>query len=162
MNPSLDELTRALAQLRQEQTADQETLDKLLETDIGQAIISIQQCMRFRLGLMAAAQEKLAAAMVAAYSETGIQKYGSGSVDMVTVLCYSRREAIEWCAKSNRLEFLMLDTGNFERYARSADLDFVSSCFEPRATILPDLSQFLPKSEPRLQPGEPQGEKENG
>jgi len=73
-----------------------------------------------------------------AYQETGNKTPLAGiGIRVMTRLSYEAKEAMDW-ALEHKLA-LKLDTGSFEKIAKTSSLPFVTVLEEPQATIATDL-----------------------
>lgn len=86
------------------------------------------------------AEEKLRAATLAAYQETGNKKPAPGvGIRIMKALDYEECQAIEWAVEAGAGNCLKLDKKNFEKAAEALALDFVTINNVPQATIAKEL-----------------------
>ena len=85
-------------------------------------------------------EEKLRAATLEAYQETGNKKPAHGvGIRVVKEMFYDDDEAIQWAIRANALPCLSLQKANFKKVAEGLELDFVEILEVPQATIAKEL-----------------------
>ena len=86
------------------------------------------------------AEEKLRAATLEAYQETGNKKPAPGvGIRVVKEMFYDDDEAIQWAIRANALPCLSLQKANFKKVAEGLKLGFVDIREIPQATISKEL-----------------------
>ena len=85
-------------------------------------------------------EEKLRAATLEAYQETGNKKPAPGvGIRVVKEMFYDDDEAIQWAIRANALPCLSLQKANFKKVAEGLKLGFVDIREIPQATISKEL-----------------------
>jgi hypothetical protein len=86
------------------------------------------------------AEEKLRAATLAAYQETGNKKPAPGvGIRIVKEMIFDEAEAIDWAVDASAKNCLKLNTSNFKKVAEGLGLPFVEIVECPQATIAKEL-----------------------
>ena len=86
------------------------------------------------------AEEKLRAATLEAYQETGNKKPAPGvGVRIVKEMLFDEDEAIQWAIRANAMRCLSLQKANFKKVADGLELAFVEILEVPQATIAKEL-----------------------
>ena len=85
-------------------------------------------------------EEKLRAATLEAYQETGNKKPAPGvGVRIVKEMLFDEDEAIQWAIRANAMRCLSLQKANFKKVADGLELAFVEILEVPQATIAKEL-----------------------
>ena len=86
------------------------------------------------------AEEKLRAATLEAYQETGNKKPAPGvGVRIVKEMIFDEAEAIDWAVDASAKNCLKLNTSNFKKVAEGMGLPFAEIVECPQATIAKEL-----------------------
>lgn len=85
-------------------------------------------------------EEKLRAATLEAYRETGNKKPAPGvGIRIVKEMLFDEDEAVQWAIRANAMRCLSLQKTNFKKVAEGLELDFVEILEVPQATIAKEL-----------------------
>lgn len=85
-------------------------------------------------------EEKLRAATLEAYQETGNKKPAPGvGVRIVKEMIFDEAEAIDWAVGASAKNCLKLNTSNFKKVAEGLGLPFAEIVEYPQATIAKEL-----------------------
>lgn len=86
------------------------------------------------------AEEKLRAATLEVYQETGNKKPApSVGIRIVKEMLFDEDEAVQWAIRANAMRCLSLQKANFKKVAEGLELDFVEILEVPQATIAKEL-----------------------
>ncbi len=85
-------------------------------------------------------EEKLRAATLEAYQETGNKKPAAGvGIRIIKEMAFDEDEAIQWAIRANAMRCLSLQKANFKKVAEGLELGFVEILEVPHATIAKEL-----------------------